>query len=142
MTIFKGTAPVDSADSYALLTKPFFAPPAAVFGPVWAVLYLIIAVSFGFVLVQCLRRKWPMATLLPFALNLLFNAAYPALQFGLKNNPLASVDILLLLATLVWAMTTIWHRARWVALVNLPYLLWVSFATVLQLTITWLNWGL
>ena len=129
----------DGAAWYAQLAKPFFAPPASVFGPVWTVLYIIIAISFGYVLVQTLKRQLPFAVLLPFALNLLFNAAYTPIQFGLKNNLLASVDILLVLATLVWAMRTIWNRVRWVALSNIPYLLWVGFATVLQLSITWLN---
>jgi translocator protein len=124
---------------YAALQKPFFAPPAGVFGPVWAALYVVIAISFGYVLVQCLRRKLPFAVLLPFLLNLVVNAAYTPIQFGLRNNLLASVDILLVLGTLIWAMVVIWPRARWVALVNIPYLLWVSFATVLQLSITWLN---
>lgn len=128
-----------SAAWYAQLAKPFFAPPASVFGPVWTVLYLIIAVSFGYVLLQTLKRRWPMAVLLPFMLNLLFNAAYTPIQFGLKNNLLASVDIVLVLGTLVWALATVWPRARWVAWVNIPYLLWVGFATVLQLSITWLN---
>jgi len=39
----------------------------------------------------------------------------------------------------VWALAAIWQRVRWVALVNIPYLLWVAFATVLQLSITWMN---
>ena len=124
---------------YGQLVKPFFAPPSWVFGPVWSVLYVIIAVSFGYVLVQCLRRRLPFAVLLPFILNLIVNAAYTPIQFGLRNNALASVDILLVLGTLAWALVAIWPRVRWVALVNIPYLLWVSFATVLQLTITWLN---
>ena len=93
-------------------------------------------------LVQTLRRRLPFAVLLPFILNLLFNAAYTPIQFGLRNNGLASIDILLVLCTLVWAMVAIWQRARWVALVNFPYLLWVVFATVLQLSITWLNRGI
>lgn len=130
---------ISSAAWYAQLAKPFFAPPAWVFGPVWSVLYIIIAISFGYVLLQHLRQRLPFELLLPFILNLLFNAAYTPIQFGLKNNLLASVDILLVLATLVWAMAVIWRRARWVALVNIPYLLWVVFATVLQLSITWLN---
>ena len=128
-----------SAAWYAQLAKPFFAPPSFVFGPVWAVLYIIIAITFGFVLVQTLRRRLPSSVLLPFALNLVFNAAYTPIQFGLRNNLLASVDILLVLGTLIWAMRVIWHPARWVALSNIPYLLWVGFATVLQLSITWLN---
>ena len=124
---------------YGQLAKPFFAPPAAVFAPVWTLLYIVIAVSFGFVLLQALKRRLPVGVLWPFALNLLFNAAYTPIQFGLRNNLLASVDILLVLGTLVLAMHAIWHRARWVALSNVPYLLWVGFATVLQLSITWLN---
>lgn len=130
---------ISTAAWYAQLAKPFFAPPASVFGPVWTVLYVVIAISFGFVLLQYLKRRLPFRVLLPFVLNLVFNLLYTPLQFGLKNNALASVDILLVLATLLWAMTLIWRRARWVALVNLPYLAWVGFATVLQLSITWLN---
>jgi len=128
-----------SAAWYAQLVKPFFAPPATVLGPVWTVLYLVIAISFGYVLLQYLKRRLPLAVLLPFVINLLANLAYTPIQFGLKNNPLASVDIVLVLSSLIWAMVVIWQRARWVALVNIPYLLWVAFATVLQLSITWLN---
>ena len=131
-----------SAAWYAQLVKPFFAPPASVFGPVWAVLYVVIAISFGYVLLQYLKRRFPLAVLLPFVVNLLANLAYTPIQFGLKNNALASVDIVLVLGSLIWAMVAIWQRARWVALVNLPYLLWVVFATVLQLSITWLNRGI
>ena len=128
-----------AAQWYSQLDKPFFAPPALLFGPVWTVLYVVIAVSFGWVLVQYLRRHVPFALLLPFILNIAFNAAYTPIQFGLRNNLLASVDIVLVLATLLWAMDAVWQRARWVAWVNVPYLLWVMFATVLQFSITWLN---
>ena len=134
-----GTSASASAAWYAQLIKPFFAPPASVFGPVWTVLYILIAISFGYVLWKTLKRRLPFAVLLPFMLNLIFNAAYTPIQFGLKNNMLASVDILLVLGTLIWALAAIWRRVRWVAYVNIPYLLWVMFATVLQLSITWLN---
>ena len=128
-----------AAQWYSQLDKPFFAPPAWLFGPVWTVLYVVIAVSFGWVLVQYLRRHMAFALLLPFILNIAFNAAYTPIQFGLRNNLLASVDIVLVLATLLWAMAAVWRRARWVAWVNMPYLVWVMFATVLQFSITWLN---
>ena len=134
-----GTSTSASAVWYAQLVKPFFAPPAAVFAPVWTVLYIVIIISFGYVLVQFFKRRVPFMVLLPFILNLVFNAAYTSLQFGLKNNLLAALDILFVLGTLVWAMAAIWRRARWVAYVNIPYLLWVAFATVLQFSITWLN---
>lgn len=124
---------------YQQLTRPSWAPPAWLFGPVWSVLYAIIAVSFCTVFVLAARRKIPRTVVVPFVLNLAFNAAFTPIQFGLKNNLLASVDILLVLATLVWAMVAIRPSVRWVAYAQVPYLLWVSFATVLQLTITWLN---
>ena len=134
-----GTSAASSAAWYAQLSKPFFAPPSWVFGPVWTVLYIIIVISFGFVLVQCVKKRLPFSVLLPFVLNVIFNLAYTPIQFGLKNLMLASVDILLVLATLVWALLAILPRVRWVAWVNIPYLLWVAFATLLQLSITWLN---
>lgn len=80
---------------------------------------------------------------LPFALNLVFNLAFTPIQFGLKNNLLASIDILLVLGTLIWALYAVWHattQLRWVVYANIPYVLWGSFATCLQLTITLLNW--
>ena len=76
---------------------------------------------------------------LPFVLNIVFNLAFTPIQFGLKNNVLASLDILLILVTLLWALVAIYPYMKWVALVNIPYVLWVTFATILQLTITYLN---
>ena len=129
----------NSADWYSTLAKPFFSPPAWIFGPVWSVLYVIIAISFGYVLYLAFKKRIGWGVFFPFGLNLAFNAAFTPLQFGLKNNALAAVDIVLVMATLVWALRAIWRPVRWVALVNLPYLAWVMFATVLQLSITWLN---
>jgi tryptophan-rich sensory protein len=75
----------------------------------------------------------------PFILNLIFNFAYTPIQFKPKNNYLASIDILLVLGTLFYAMYSIYLFIPWVSYINIPYLLWVAFATVLQLTITYLN---
>jgi benzodiazapine receptor len=125
---------------YIQLVRPEWAPPAWLFGPVWTVLYCIIAISFGYVFWLFLKKKIPFLVLLPFALNLLFNALFTPIQFGLKNNLLAAIDIVLVLGTIIWFMVAIWQHAKWVAYVNIPYLLWVSFATILQFTITGLNW--
>ena len=125
---------------YSELVKPSWAPPSWLFGPVWTVLYAIIAVSFGSVFLKTFKHELSWIIALPFILNLVFNFLFTPLQFGLKNNFLAAIDILLVLITIVWLMISIWPHMRWVALVNIPYLLWVSFATVLQLTITYLNW--
>lgn len=127
---------------YSQLVKPPWAPPGWLFGPVWTVLYAIIAVSFGTVFYKAFKRQITWIVALPFVLNLIFNFAFTPVQFGLKNNYLASLDILLVLGTLIWALYSIWHAASkllWIVGANIPYLLWVSFATVLQLTITFLN---
>ncbi len=127
---------------YSQLIKPTWAPPSFLFGPVWTMLYAIIAVSFGTIFYKVFTGKLPWMVALPFALNLIFNFAFTPIQFGLKNNLLASIDILLVLITLGWALYSIWYaypELRWVAYVNIPYFLWVTFATCLQLTITYLN---
>lgn len=124
---------------YAQLEKPSWAPPSTVFAPVWSALYVIIAVSFGVVVAKYFQKEIPFMVLLPFILNALFNALFMPLQFGLMSNELALVDIVLVLGTLIWAMIAIYPFASWVAYVQIPYLLWVSFATVLQFSITFLN---
>lgn len=127
---------------YSTLLKPTWAPPSWLFGPVWTVLYAIIAISFGTVFYRAFTGKLGWMIALPFALNLLFNLLFTPLQFGLKNNLLASIDILLVVGTLIWALYVIWHSSpdlHWVVYANIPYLLWGIFATCLQLTITYLN---
>ena len=83
--------------NYANLIKPSFAPPAWVFGPVWAVLYFIIFSTYGYVFYQFLNKKLPFLVILPFILNLIFNFSFTYFQFGLRNNFLAAIDIVLVL---------------------------------------------
>ncbi|MCD5382155.1 MAG: tryptophan-rich sensory protein [Candidatus Pacebacteria bacterium] len=105
----------------------------------WSVLYTIIAISYGYVVYLYCKGVLPFAVLLPFILNIVFNLAFTPLQFGLQNNVLAAIDIVLVFITLVWALYAIYPHAPLVMYANIPYLLWVSFATALQLTITYLN---
>ena len=131
---------MNSYEDYVALTKPWFAPPSSIFGIVWPIIYLIIVVSFGYVFIQAFKKQIPWLVALPFILNLVFNFAFTPLQFGLKNLLLASIDIILVLATLIWAMIVIYQYAPLVTYAQIPYLLWVAFATVLQLSIMYLNW--
>jgi len=127
---------------YSQLIKPTWAPPSWIFGPVWTFLYIIIAYSFGTIFYKAFTKQIPAMVALPFALNIVFNALFTPLQFGLKNNLLAAIDIILVLATLVWALIAAWKalpNARYLVYINIPYLLWVTFATYLQLTVTYLN---
>lgn len=124
---------------YSQIIKPTWSPPAWLFGPVWSFLYVLIFISFGKVFLMFWNKQIPFLILLPFILNLIFNFAFTPIQFGLQNNLLAALDIILVLGTLIWAMIVIYPYAHWVTYIQTPYLLWVSFATILQFTITYLN---
>jgi len=124
---------------YLKLIKPTRSPPSWVFWPVWSFLYILIIISFSKVLWMFIKKQIPFLTLLPFILNIIFNLSFTPLQFGLKNNILSAIDILFVFFTLIWAIIAIYPYARWIAYIQIPYLLWVSFATVLQLSITYLN---
>ena len=124
---------------YSQLIKPTWAPPSYLFGPVWSILYILISISFGSVFYKVFNKELPLTILLPFILNLIFNLSFTYFQFGLKSNILAAIDISLVLITLIWAMISIYTYIKWIAIINIPYLLWVIFATVLQFTVTYLN---
>lgn len=127
---------------YSTLIKPTWAPPSWIFGPVWTVLYAIIAFTFGTVFYKVYTKQIPAIVALPFVLNLFFNFIFTPLQFGLKNNLYAAIDIIFVWITIVWFMYLVWTMApqiRWVVYANIPYLLWVSIASILQITITILN---
>jgi tryptophan-rich sensory protein len=125
---------------YQTLIKPSWAPPSWLFGPVWTFLYILIAISFGKVFIMFFQKQIPFIVILPFVLNLIFNFAFTPLQFSLRSNILAGVDILLVLGTLIWLMIAIFPYAKWITYIQIPYLIWVCIATVLQFTITYLNW--
>lgn len=126
---------------YQQLSKPSWSPPASVFGPVWTILYIGIFISFGSVFMMVLQKKLPWFVAVPFALNLLFNLIFTPLQFGLQSNILAAIDIVAVLATLVWAMVAVYPHVQWITYAQIPYLLWVLIATCLQFSITYLNYG-
>ncbi|MDZ4849896.1 MAG: TspO/MBR family protein [Pirellulaceae bacterium] len=125
---------------YNALAKPTWTPQPATIGMIWQILYPIILISFGFVFVQAFRGKVSWLVALPFAINLVANLIFTPIQFGLRNLPLAAIDIAIVWLTILWAMKAIWSHHRWIALAQIPYLIWVSIASILQITITWNNW--
>jgi len=124
---------------YEELARPSWAPPAPVFGIVWSILYPIIIVAYGYVIYRVVRGEFPASLLVPVLINIAANIAFTPIQFGLRNLLLAEIDILVVLATIVWSMVAIWPHARWASLALTPYLIWVMIATALQTSITWLN---
>ena len=123
---------------YAGLSKPTWTPPSWIFGPVWSILYLSMAIAAWLVWRKSGLRgaATPMAF---FAVQLAFNAAWSWLFFGLHSPGAAFVDIVLLWATIATTMIAFWRRSSLAGLLFVPYLAWVSFAAVLNFAIWRLN---
>jgi tryptophan-rich sensory protein len=113
---------IQTASWYAGIIKPSWAPPSYLFGPVWTVLYAIIAVTFIYVVYLWAKKRISFSTVLPFFLNLIFNISFSPIQFGFRNFGLATVDILLTFGTIIWFMVAIRKQAKWVVYANIPYL--------------------
>ena len=123
---------------YANLTKPPFNPPNWIFGPVWTLLYTGMAVAAWLVW----RRRAAHAVTLPlalYALQLLLNAAWSWLFFGLHQMGLAFFDILLLDAVVLTTLVLFWRIHRGAGALFVPYLAWISFASLLNFSLWWLN---
>jgi tryptophan-rich sensory protein len=125
---------------YNSLAKPSWTPAPSTISLIWMILYPIILVSFGFVFVQAFRGKVSWRIAAPFAVNLVANLLFMPIFSGLRNVPLAAADIVIVWTTILWCMAVAWPVYRWVAIAQVPYFVWVSIATVLQLSITAMNW--
>lgn len=124
---------------YNSLAKPTWTPAPATISLIWMILYPIILISFGFVFMRAFQGKVSWKIALPFAINLVANLLFMPIFSGLRNVPLAVVDIVIVWATILWCVIVVWPVYKWVAMAQAPYFVWVSIATVLQLSITWMN---
>lgn len=123
---------------YETLTPPPLTPPAWIFGPVWTVLYLMIAAGIYF-WARSPDKFLPRQTWFLLALHLTANAAWSPVFFGLQNPALALGDILLIWVTLLILLGRFRREARRAYYLWFPYFLWVSFATYLNAGFWWLN---
>jgi len=123
---------------YPFLKKPAFNPPNWIFGPVWTLLFILMGISFYLVWRHRFGGK-PLLCVAIFAVQLLFNFLWSILFFGLKNPLWAFVD-LCILWILIWVNLIVFYRiTKLSGYLFLPYLLWVSFAGVLNYSIYVLN---
>lgn len=130
---------MDTVSWYGSLAKPWFAPAPWVFGVAWSILYPVIFASFGYVFYKSWRKDYPRSLAFPFIVNLAANLAFSPIQFTLQNNVLAAFDMIIVVASLIWAMKAVHPYSRKIAYLQLPYLIWGLFATILQFSITILN---
>lgn len=123
-----------SAEFYAVLAKPDWAPPAWLFGPVWSALYLLMAVAAW----RVWRADGLSAARVPLALyvvQLALNALWTWLFFVWRDGPWATAEVVLLWGTIAGTAVLFRRRDAVAAVMLLPYLAWVSFATALTISV-------
>ena len=137
-SVLGALASINAASFYTQLVRPDWAPPPTVFGPVWTVLYAMMAVAAWLV---WKRGGFAAArgALSLFLLQLLANALWSWLFFAWKLGGWAFADILVLWVLLVATVIAFWRQRRMAGALLVPYLLWVSFAAALNLTVWRLN---
>ena len=123
------------AEWYPALRKPTWTPPSWVFGPVWTLLYPMVAVAGWLAWREGRSRIGPLVFLLQLALN----AAWPWLFFAERRLDLAFYDIVALLLAILGTVVAFWRVSCAAALMLLPYLAWVGFAAALNHAIWKLN---
>lgn len=122
---------------YAHLKKPFFSPPNWLFGPVWLTLYLLMGLALYFNWIK--KTKQAKFNVRLFFIHLFFNAIWSPVFFGAKNLFLALIVIIFIWSLIVFMIFQFWKVNKLSSLILIPYLLWVSFATLLNFFVWRLN---
>ena len=126
-------------DWYITLEKPFFAPPNWIFGPVWIILYFLMGVSLYIVWKDELKSKTRNVFFVVFAIQLILNALWSLLFFGLRSPLLGLIDILILDVILVVTIFYAKRVSKYAAMLLIPYMVWIIIASVLNYAIMVLN---
>ena len=124
---------------YPELAKPAFTPPNWLFAPVWTLLYLLMGIAAGLVWARGLHHSWVKTALYYFGFQLLVNGSWSLVFFGLQNPQVALVVIWALLVLIVLTIRSFRVVSKRAAWLMVPYLLWVLFASLLNLRIVQLN---
>jgi tryptophan-rich sensory protein len=124
---------------YASLQKPAFNPPNWIFGPVWTTLFIMMGVAAFLVWDKGLENKKVRISLAIFGLQLLLNVLWSILFFGLQSPLYAFIDIIMLWASILATIIYFYRISAAAAYLLIPYILWVSFASILNLSIVILN---
>jgi len=120
---------------YAELIKPSFNPPSWIFGPVWTILYLIIGISFYLIWI----KKFDKITYIIYGIQLLLNGLWTIIFFGFKSPFYALIEIILLWISILLTIIYFYKINKISAYLLIPYILWVTFATILNFSLFILN---
>jgi translocator protein len=123
---------------YSSIIKPSFNPPNSVFGPVWTTLYLLMGISL-YLVWECKKSKYRKVGLYLFFTQLVLNTLWSILFFGLNNPGLAFFEIIILWFAILFNIIYFYKVKKVASYLLIPYLLWVSFAAVLNCSIMILN---
>lgn len=124
---------------YSTLNKPPFSPPNWIFGPVWTILYFLMGVSAFLIWQKGLKKRQVKEALIYFVAQLSFNFVWSILFFGLRSPILGLIDILVLWVLILVTIVKFYKISKTAAYLLAPYILWVSFALILNLSIVLLN---
>ena len=124
---------------YVTLNKPFFAPPNWIFGPVWTLLYFLMGISFYLIWKQGWKKKKVRTAGKYFLAQLGLNFIWSPIFFGLRAPLLGLIVIVTMWVLIVMTMEKFYPLSKWATYLLVPYLLWVSFATLLNASIVFLN---
>lgn len=124
---------------YATLQRPSFSPPNWLFGPVWITLYILMGISVYLIWQKVEKNKTARGALWLFWIHLFFNAIWSIIFFGLQNLGMAFINIIIIWLLIVALVIKFWKINCWASYLLIPYLLWVSFASVLNYFIWYLN---
>jgi tryptophan-rich sensory protein len=127
-------------DWYASLNRPSFNPPNWIFGPVWSVLYILLGISFFLIWRQPANKERNTAIIV-FLIQLALNFGWSFIFFYFNMIGLALIEIVLLWISIVSMLVLFYRIKPLAAYINIPYLLWVSFATILNAAYYILNSG-
>jgi translocator protein len=123
---------------YATLKKPFFNPPNWIFSPVWISLFILMGISLFFVWRRTDHPKFKIAFFF-FFVQLIFNVLWSIAFFGLKSPLLGLIDIILLWIAILLTIQNFLKISKFAGVLLIPYLLWVSFAALLNFSLWLLN---
>jgi len=123
---------------YVLLEKPFFSPPGWLFGPVWVLLYTLMGIA-AYLVWQKRQTKGAKSALWLYVIHLIFNALWSIIFFGMKNPGLAFFEILILWGLILAVALKFSKIDKSAGLLFIPYILWVSFAAILNFSVWMLN---
>lgn len=124
---------------YATIQKPSFNPPNWIFAPVWTLLFLLMGISLYLIWSRGFRDKETKIALVIFSTQLLLNILWSILFFGLQSPLYAFIEIIILWMAILLTIISFYKISKTAAYLLLPYIAWVSFASVLNFSILIIN---